>query len=121
MIDLGAYMRFRSRFQEALDERLYPLAYLDHLILSGAVQFLATDEAAIIFEVKTYPSGLKDVHGVVAAGDIGVIVEELIPQAEGWGRENGCAGASIASRPGWARELKSKGYEPLQLTVRKEL
>lgn len=116
-----AYQRFRDRFRVALDERLYPIGYLDALILSGEAEFLSTDTAAIVFAIKVYPSGLRDVHGLVAAGDMAAIVNDLIPQAEAWGRECGCEGALIESRPGWARVLKDNGYETLQVSVRKAL
>ena len=121
MSDFERYVRFRSSIAQALDERLYPLAYVDALVASGLAQMICSGDSIILFKRKGYPSGMCDVHGLVAAGDMGRIANELIPLAEQWGRQQGCTGASIASRPGWARTLKSQGYEPHQLTLRKAL
>lgn len=104
-----------------MDRRLFTGGYLDRLIASRAAHIIGTTGSAIVFEAKAYPTGHRDVHGLVAAGDLRDIVETLIPQAEAWGRANGCSGALIESRPGWARILKHHGYEPHQLAVRKEL
>lgn len=121
MIATTALGALREQISDAIDSRLYSIEYLDALIRTGAAHISSTDRAAIAFALKTYPSGLRDVHGLVAAGDLHDIVEKLIPQAEAWGRANGCSGALIESRPGWARILKQSGYEPHQLAVRKEL
>ena len=115
------YQRFRARFREAMDPRLYPIAYLDGLVRSGIAHFRCTERAAIVFALRQYPSGASDVHGLVAAGDMNEIVERLIPEAEAWGKQQGCIGALIESRAGWARLLKRHGYEPHQMAVRKEL
>jgi hypothetical protein len=117
----NAYLRFRDDFAEAIDARLYPIDYLDGLVWAGSAQLIATERSAIVFAVKSYPSGLSDVHGLVAAGNVDEIVGQLIPAAEEWGRRHGCSGALIESRPGWSRILKSSGYEPHQVAVRKEL
>lgn len=115
------YSRFRPLLAAALNPALCNPRDLDLMLASGKAALISTDKAAIVFEVRIYPSGLRDVHGLVAAGDLNDIVETLIPQAEAWGRANGCSGALIESRPGWARILKHHGYEPHQLAVRKEL
>lgn len=117
----AAFGSHRDLIIAAIDTRLYSIDYLDTLIRNGTAQVRTTDRAAIAFASKHYPTGCRDVHGLVAAGDLRDIVETLIPQAEAWGRANGCSGALIESRPGWARILKHHGYEPHQLAVRKEL
>jgi hypothetical protein len=72
-------------------------------------------------ELRRYPGGALDVHGLVAAGDMVEIRDNLIPCAEAWGRANGCIAGVVESRPGWAKVLKPSGYEVSQVTVRKEL
>ncbi len=116
-----SYSAFRPAFAAVMDERYYTLEWLDGQIEVGAARFFCSDNAAIIAEIRDYPTGAKDVHGLIAAGDLGEIVNELIPLAEQWGRENGCIGAVIESRVGWAKALKASQYEPHQLAVRKEL
>lgn len=126
---MSDYQRFRPLFAEALDRRLYTIAHLDRLVLSGHAQIWFGDDAAIVTEVRTYPTGARVIHGLVAAAApdappgraVAEIVEILIPRAEAWGREIGCILAIIESRPGWARALKPHGYEPHQQAVRKEL
>jgi hypothetical protein len=115
------YLHFRDRFAEVLDHRLYPIEYLDHLILTGRAHFFATPKAAIVTEFKTFPSGAMAVCGLIAAGELDEIESVLIPRAEEWGRINGCTFGMIDSRPGWARQMKKHGYETHQVSLIKEI
>ena len=115
------YQRFRPLFEQALDPRFYNIEYLDSLVLSMRAQIWFSDNAAIVTEVKTYPSGATAICGVIAAGDLGEIVNVLIPKAEEWGRSLGCTFAMIESRQGWARQMKQHGYAPFQVSIVKEL
>ncbi len=117
----ACYTEWRDAFAEVIDERYYTLDWLDMRLLNGEVMFWGTESAAIIAELREYPTGAIDVHGLIAAGDLREIIGDLIPKAEAWGRERGCIGAVIESRQEWARALAPHGYEPFQLTVRKEL
>lgn len=112
------YAAWRGRFLEAVDADLYPAEWLDKRVASGRARFWGNEAGAILAEIKTYPSGLKEVHGLLAAGDLSAIVA-LIPLAEQWGRERGCVRASISSHPAWARLLPN--YRPEQLTIAREL
>lgn len=116
----AGYCEFRSAFREVMDERYHTLAWLDDQVLSGKVQFWRSPNAAMLTEVKSYPTGAKDIHVVIAAGDMKEIIA-LAPDAEQYGREHGCIGATVESRLGWAKALKPYGYATHQLTVRKEL
>ena len=68
--------------------------------------------------MKVFPSGLHEVHGVAAAGDVDTILE-LNPHAKEWGRECWAVRAVIENRGGWRCILPE--YEVHQVTVRKEL
>lgn len=114
------YARWRGRFAEAIDESLYPLEWLDRRVEEGSARFWANDKAAILAEIKAYPSGAREVHGMVAAGDLDAI-KALIPLAEQFGRDCGCCRASIASHPAWARLMREEGYEMSQATIVKVL
>jgi hypothetical protein len=118
MID---YAVWRSRFAEAMDPRLYTLDHLDRLVLSGRARFWSSQGAAIVAELKTFPTGARAVHGLIAAGDLDEVETILIPQAEAWGRQNGCILALIDSRSGWGRVMKKHGYAPFQTAIAKEL
>ena len=115
------WLRWRAEFGKALDERLYTVEHLDTLVAGGRAQIWFGDKAAMVTEVRTYPTGARVIHGLVAAGDLDEISEVLIPRAEAWARSLGCVLAVIESRPGWARQLRRHGYEPHQLAVRKAL
>lgn len=117
----AAYCRFRPEFIEVMDERYHTIEWLDRQVLSGEFKFWHSDNAASITEIRTYPTGSKDIHGLIAAGDLDEITQLLVPQAEQWGKEQGCVRALIESRPAWARQLKPHGYETHQVIVRKEL
>lgn len=117
----AGYLSFRPAFSEVIDERYHTLDWLDAQVLQGKVQFWNSDNAALLTEIKTYPTGARDIHVVISAGDMREVVEILRPQAEEFGREAGCLAATVESRVGWARALKPHGYESHQLTVRKEL
>lgn len=112
-----AFLPFRRAFVD-LDPERYPAWYFDEQVLSGAWRCWSDSRAAILAEIREYPSGAKEVHGVAAAGDLEAIVG-LIPFAEQWGREEGCSRAVIESRPGWERVLPD--YELHQVSVRKDL
>lgn len=114
-----AYQPFRFGFISILDPRFYTPEWLDGEVYTGTYKLFTTDDAAILVELKVYPTELMEVHGVAATGDMGSIVSVLIPQAEQWGREQGAEFASIASRPGWARVLKD--YAVHQVYIRKAL
>lgn len=121
MQDWAGYLAFREAFQEVMDERYHTLPWLDEQILTGTVKFWRSANAALLTEIKTYPTGATDIHVVISAGDMREVIEILRPRAEQFGRENGCIAATVESREGWARALKPHGYQAFQLTVRKEL
>lgn len=120
MIDGADYRRFRAAFGALIDQRRYTLAWLDARIASGAARCWSTGHAAIVTELRHYPTGAADIHGLIAAGALPDIVTVLIPRAEAWARSIGCLGAIVESREGWAKILKTHGYAPYQLALRKE-
>lgn len=119
--DWEIYLRFRSQFAQVLDPERYTLQWLDAMVTFGQFVVIGNEDACILCEIKHYPTGTKDFHGMLAAGDLETIVETLIPYAESYGKELGCVGGLIESREGWAKALKSYGWEPFQLTLRKAL
>jgi len=119
--DWAEYERFRPRFAEMLDERFYPLSWLDEQIAAGNIILLAQDDSAILVSVRSYPSGLKEIHGECAVGKRETIVSALIPLAEQFGREIGCEFGAISSRKGWEKVMRASGYELHQTVIRKAL
>jgi hypothetical protein len=122
MSDFWAFWEdWRDQFAAMLDPRFYTVEWLDGEVFSGRIHLIAVEDAAVLVTLKGYPTGATEVHGMAAAGNMVRIVNTLIPAAERWGREHGAIVASIESREGWGRVLKPYGYEPHQLTIRKEL
>ena len=114
-----SYADWRGRFLEAVDESLYPAAWIDGRVADCTARFWENDGAAILAEIRTYPSGVKEVHGLVAAGNLDSIMA-LIPHAEQHGLNHGCTRASIQSSPAWGRLMAGAGYAPETLLIVKE-
>lgn len=119
--DWAGYLNFRDRLAETLDPAFYPVEYLDHLVITGRATLWIEGDAIMLTELRQYPGGAKVIHGLIASGDLATLIENLIPMAENWARDQGCGWAEIESREGWARTMKTRGYEPHQITLRKAL
>lgn len=115
-----AYLAHRDAFLEMIDQNLYPADWLDAQVWSGAFRVFGDDRACILVSLKRYPSGVYEIHGEAAAGELSEI-KRLIEAAVEWGRGVGCQLASIASRSGWVRALKDDGWAIHQTELRKEL
>jgi hypothetical protein len=114
------YARWREGFAAALDPRLHGIGDVDALVWYGRARLFANERAALLAEIKPYPTGASDVHVLVGAGDLDALIA-LEPQLAAWGREHGCVGVLIESREGWAKVMNKHGYEPYQVSIRKEL
>ncbi len=121
MTALDRYWQFRDQILRVLDPRTHTIEWLDDEVISGRALVWAGPDAVILAEVKTYPTGAQEIHGLIAAGNVETITKVLIPDAEQWARAHHFLFASIASRPGWASLLKADGYAVHQVYIRKEL
>lgn len=113
-----AYTRFRGAFAEMLDQRKWPLSWLDDEIVSERATVFASRNACIVAALRQYPGGAVEVHGLCATGELSEIVS-LVSQAEEWGRCHGATLATIASRRGWVKALD--GYSETQVMIEKDL
>src|SRR5438874_2353490 len=102
-IDWPSYLRWRPAFAGTMDRRLYTPEWLDAQLATGRAHLWCSPNAAAITEIRTYPTGARDVHGLVAAGDVAEVRDMIVPQVERWGCAIGALGIVIESRPGWAR------------------
>lgn len=114
------YVSFRPELCKAFDPRCYSIEWLDGQVFSGRFQLWACPEAVLVTEVKMYPTGARDLHGMIAAGSLEGI-SRMRERSEDWARGEGVEFASAASRPGWARVLERHGYALHQVELRKEL
>ena len=115
------YLAFRDALEGVIDPRYYTIGWLDWKIISGKYKFWRGDRSGIITEIREYPTGAKDIHCIIAAGDMNEIIHDLAPQAEAYGREQGCIASIVESREGWARALAPSGYVIHQVAIRKGL
>ena len=114
-----SYADWRGRLLEAVDESLHPAAWIDGRVADGTARFWENEGGAILAEIKRYPSGVLEVHGLVAAGNLDSIMA-LVPYAEQWGLNCGCTRATIQSSPAWARLMAGAGYQVEQILIAKE-
>ena len=114
---IGVYEEWRDEFAKILDERFYTISWLDCQVTNGAIGCMGNEQAAILYEIKTYPTGFKELQGMAAAGDLDAIKESLIPAAESLAKSMGCGSAEISSREAWVRLLPD--YEIYQTTIKK--
>ncbi|MGJ3630213.1 hypothetical protein AB5I41_31455 [Sphingomonas sp. MMS24-JH45] len=68
-----------------LDQRKWPLSWLDDEIASERATAFASRNACIVTALRQYPGGAVEIHGLGATGDSSEIVS-LVSQAEEWGR-----------------------------------
>ncbi len=115
------YLKWRDEFAKVIDPTYYTIQWLDGEVATGRATLFCNTDAAILFEIKRYPTGAKDIHGLLAAGKLDAIVNTLIPAACEAGRLAGCVGALVESREGWAKVLRTQGFKPHQTSVRKAL
>lgn len=116
------YARWRDAFAQAMDERLYNIAYLDSLVANMRAQCWFGDNSALVTQLRPFPTGALAIEGIVAAGDKDEIVNVLTPKAERWGKDMaGCQFAMLESREGWEREFRPSGYRRFQVSLIKEL
>lgn len=118
---LGRYLIWRDAFSEVLDPELYPVEWLDEQVASGTFVLFSDEKSAILAAVKRYPTGLLELHGQIAVGELNSLLGSTIPSAENWGRSIGCTRVVIESRRGWSMVMRSSGYEEHQVHIRKAL
>lgn len=114
------YRERRADIASLLDNRCFTIDWLDVQVFNGDAMAFGNPDAVIVVEVRRYPAGATELHGLVAAGSLEAILP-LIDEAESWGRAHGVTFASIASRPAWGKVLKDSGYSVYQTVLRKDL
>lgn len=77
--------------------------------MAGEYELFSTGKSALL--VRTHDVATSRVLDLfLAGGDLCEIVEDLVPQAEIFGRVSGCTFATIGGRRGWLRALRRHGY-----------
>lgn len=89
-------------------------------IADGQYQFWAGKNAAAVTEVREYPEA-RVINLLHAGGDMGSLVNELLPVLYKFGADVGCTRLMILGRKGWERVLKTEGYEHAATVLTKSL
>jgi len=72
-------------------------------IRDGNLQFWPAPDACVVTEVLDYPR--KRVLHVFLAGGRLATIKDMTDSIRAWARAQGCSGATLYGRPGWARVL----------------
>jgi hypothetical protein len=112
--------RFRGEIAGILDQRFYPLAWVEQQIAAGQIGIVENETACIGVETRIYPGGASELHGMFAAGELDGILQ-LIDAACDQAARLGFTVAAIESRSAWGRILKSRGFETDRVRIVREL
>lgn len=113
------YEKWRHRLARANDADLIPITHVDELLAGGLAQYWATDDAAIVTQLKEWPGGAVTIEVIAAAGKKADITGPLHESAAEWARANGATHIMVAGRDGWRRELPE--YRHYQTLLLKEI
>jgi hypothetical protein len=113
------YQKWRARLARANDPALIPIDHIDSQLGAGLAQFWATDEAAIVTELKAWPGGAVTIEVIAAAGKKGDITGPLHTAAREWAETQGATHILVAGRDGWRRVLPD--FRHYQTILIKEL
>jgi len=116
-----AYLRYRDDFAETLDPRTHTIEWLDAQVFAGFIRVWPAHDACLLTSIRQFPTGAFEVHVEIAAGNRETLVGNVIKRVEVWAQEIGALFVTISSREGWARVMKSHGYEMHQAEIRKEV
>lgn len=114
------WARFRDQFAEAMEGGLYTVEDLEVMIVTGEAYFWPGVNSAVVAKRVVYPSGEAVMQTLWAVGDIEEVVA-LEPGIAATGRLLGCSSMLVEGRAAWTKVLKSAGYEPWSVTLRKAL
>lgn len=106
----------RHRLQEALDfgGGNHSIEELVEETLAGRMQCWHTDQAVVFTTVQAWGK-TKILNIYCAAGaldDVLALQDEFLP----WARQQGCTGAHVHGRLGWAKVLPAEGWQPRYMT-----
>ena len=84
----------------------------------GEAQLWPLPEAGVVTTIETHPTGLKELVGWLAGGDLEQI-KASVPAIETFAKDQGCDRIAINGRRGWLKAFD--GYKELSTVMVKEL
>jgi len=110
------FRRVWPLLKEAIIHDTHRKRHVWDAIDKGDCQLWTAPNAAIVTELRVFPTGLKVINGWLAGGELEG-VKALVSQAEAWGKSQGCVKAGIScGRAGWSRKLDGYAVAGVQLT-----
>lgn len=88
-------------------------------IASGHMQLWPAPDGCLVTEIVVFPR--KKVLNVFLGGGKLRQLTDMHDDVAAWARAQGCEAATINGRPGWQRVYRSRGWQPLHMTLTKEL
>lgn len=113
------YEKWRHRLARANNPALIPITHIDELLSEGQAQFWATEDAAMVTQLREWPGGAVTGEVIAAAGKKSDILGPLYDAGIEWFKANGATHCLIMGRDGWRRELPE--YIHYQTLLLKEL
>jgi hypothetical protein len=114
-----SWAAWREEFAKACDGSHWTIEAIEAEVASGDSLPLYGEGCCFIVQVHQYPQA-RACQITWAAGTLESILAEL-PKVQQWARSHGCTEMLVEGHLGWQRALKSQGYRPWSVTLRKPI
>jgi hypothetical protein len=114
-----SWERWRPEIAKAVDGSHHTIESIDRQLAEGNLYPWFAEDCCLLLSFVQYPSE-RTCQVMWAAGDLGAVLAQS-DAVDAFARGAGCTEILIESRPAWGRALKSLGYRPWSVTVRKAL
>lgn len=116
--------RLRPSIEEALSYGGNTHRFEDvvEAVEAGRMHAWIGEHSVVVTELVQTPSGRKDLHFFLAAGNEAEL-KALHPRILEWGQSEGCTHATVIGRKGWARSWLTKdlGWQPTLIVCEREI
>lgn len=103
---------WRTFIEPSLFQGTHLIDDVDAAVRAGEMQLWATETAAAITEIVEYPRK-KALHMPFCGGELGELVNVIVPACEAWGKAQGCDWFTGCGRAGWDRVMGAHGYRKI--------
>lgn len=97
---------------EAEPIQTHTLEHVRAAIEANEAQLWPMSDAAVVTEIKVYPTGARMLSYWLAGGSLESIIRLHRFAIEPFAIDKKCVGIEVKGRRGWARTLREQGFEP---------